>query len=85
MVGTVALHWNHGETMLIRLSTRDLGTLSTASVRIDENGHHYVDHHGSWVHEFECALYGYLEGGVDHDTIDDDDGSPYIHWQIIGA
>ena len=38
--------------------------------------------HPTLSFEFDCALYGLQEGGVNHDSIDDDDGNPYINWQF---
>ena len=41
--------------------------------------------HPTLSFEFDCALYGLQEGGVNHDSIDDDDGNPYINWQFTAV
>ncbi len=38
--------------------------------------------HPTFSFEFDCALYGLQEGGVNHESIDDDNGIPYINWQF---
>ena len=38
--------------------------------------------HPTLSFEFDCALYGLQDGGVNHDSIDDEDGNPYINWQF---
>jgi hypothetical protein len=57
--------------------------IAVAEIKMDEYGYLYLDQGSTFDFEFECALYGYQEGRVNTDTIDDDDNKPYIRWTII--
>ena len=69
--------------MLITLTDTNGKPFATSLVKRDAYGDLVLaEEHPTFNFEFECALYGYLEGGVSTDTIDDDDGKPYIVWVI---
>jgi hypothetical protein len=67
--------------MQITLQSMDGAQIAVAPITTDEHGYLYVNH-PTFEFEFECALYGYQEGGVSSDTIDNDDGEPYIRWVV---
>lgn len=53
-------------------------------ITTDEYGYLYANH-PTFSFEVECALYGYQDGQVMRDSIDDDDGKPYIFWAVEEA
>ncbi len=67
----------------MNLSLYSLGGDLIAQVPIttDEHGYLYASH-PTFEHEVDCALYGYQEGGVDSDTIEDEAGRVYMTWTI---
>jgi hypothetical protein len=67
--------------MMIVLFDMAGGHIAQAPITTDKHGYLYVNH-PTFEFEFECALYGYQEGGVSTDTIDNDDGEPYIRWVV---
>lgn len=67
--------------MQIVLQAIDGKHIATAPITTDEYGGLCVTH-PTFGFEFECALYGYQEGGVSTDTIDDDDGVPFMRWTV---
>ena len=69
--------------MLITLTDTNGKALACSLVKRDQYGYLVLeDDHPTFGFELECALYGYQEGGVSTDTIDDDDGNPYIVWTV---
>lgn len=69
--------------MMIILFSMDGGHIAQAPITTDEYGGLCVTHpNPALAFAFECALYGYQEGGVSEDTIDDDEGEPYIQWVV---
>jgi hypothetical protein len=66
--------------MHIILSTLQGDTIARIRVRTDKNGYLHATH-PTFQFEVDCALYGYQDGGVSSDTIDDDD-TPYMRWSI---
>lgn len=69
-----------------KINLRDMKGELIASVPItrDEYGYLWAEH-PTFEFELECALYGYQEGGVHADTIDDENGKPYIQWAVAAA
>ena len=67
--------------MHITLTTMQGNTIAQVPVTTDEHGYLYAEH-PTFDHEVECALYGYQEGGVNADTIEDENGIAYIRWSI---
>lgn len=67
--------------MQIVLQAIDGKHIATAPIVVDSEGYLYVTH-PTFGFEFDCALYGYQEGGVSTDTIDDDDGVPFMRWTV---
>ena len=67
--------------MHITLYSMDGAQIAAAPITTDKYGYLHVSH-PTFGFEVDCALYGYQEGGVSTDTIDDDDGNPYIRWTV---
>ena len=67
--------------MKISLLNMQGESIATAPITTDKHGYLYATH-PTFGFEVECALYGYQEGGVDSDTIDDEDGNPYMQWRV---
>ena len=67
--------------MHISLYTMTGELIAQAPVTADEHGYLYATH-PTFEHEVDCALYGYQEGGVDSDTIDDEHGTAYMQWVV---
>ena len=56
--------------------------IATAPILVDDAGYLLIEH-ATFDFEFDCALYGYQEGGVSTDTIDDmDSGEPLMRWAV---
>lgn len=56
--------------------------IARVPVTQDEHGYLYAEH-ASLQFEVDCALYGYQEGGVNSDTIEDSQtGDPYVQWEL---
>lgn len=55
--------------------------IAQVPITTDEHGYLYAEH-PTFEHEVDCALYGYQEGGVDSDTIEDEAGRVYMTWTI---
>lgn len=55
--------------------------LAAVKVQETEDGVLYADH-PTFYFEVEIALCVHREGGVDTDTIDDENDVPYIRWTI---
>ena len=67
--------------MNITLSRINGETVAVIPVTTDKHGYLYASH-PTFQFEVDCALYGFQEGQVSSDTIDDDDGTPYAKWFI---
>jgi hypothetical protein len=68
--------------MQIVLQAIDGKHIATAPITTDEHGYLLIEHH-TFDFEFDCALYGYQEGGVSTDIIDDmDSGEPLMRWTV---
>ena len=67
--------------MHITLTLMNGDLLAQVPVTTDEYGYLYAAH-PTFEHEVDCALYGYQEGGVDSDTIEDEAGRAYIRWSV---
>lgn len=67
----------------MKITLKDMSgvVVACAPITTDEHGYLYADH-PTFGFEVDCALYGYQDGGVDHDVIEDDDGVPYIQWSV---
>jgi hypothetical protein len=64
----------------LRSTTGEL--IATAPIIVDADGYLSIEH-STFDFEFDCALYGYQEGGVSTDTIDDmDSGEPLMRWTV---
>jgi hypothetical protein len=70
--------------MRIKLTSLDGDIVALVPITLDEYGYLYA-HHPTFSFEVECALYGYQDGQVMHDSIDDDNGDPYIFWAVEEA
>jgi hypothetical protein len=68
--------------MHITLTTMQGDAIAQVPVTTDEHGYLYADH-ATLGHEVECALYGYQEGGINTDVIEDENGVAYIRWSVI--
>lgn len=69
--------------MHITLYSMDHTPIATVPVIVDDEGYLYVGEHPTFHFEFECALYGYQEGGVSTDTISDmDSDTPFMYWTV---
>lgn len=69
--------------MRVILYTLSGEPVAQAAVKVDAHGYLHATH-PTFQFEVDCALYGYQEGGVDCDTIDDDD-TPYMTWRMVPA
>jgi hypothetical protein len=67
--------------MHITLYSMDGAQIAKVPVTTDEHGYVFADH-PTFYFEVEIALCVHREGGVSTDTIDDDDGNPYIRWTV---
>lgn len=68
--------------MIIRFNDAKTGALiALVPITTDQHGYLYADH-PTLSQECEYALYGYQEGRISTDTIDDDDDVPYLVWTI---
>jgi hypothetical protein len=67
--------------MHITLTTMNGDLIAQVPITTDEHGYLYAAH-PTFEHEVDCALYGYQEGGVDADTIEDENGIAYIRWYV---
>jgi hypothetical protein len=56
-------------------------TVAVVPVVADEHGYLYAEH-PVYAFEVDCALYGFQDGGVSSDAIEDADGSAYMFWSI---
>jgi hypothetical protein len=68
--------------MYITLHTVDGKLIAKTPILVDDDGYFYLDP-TSHEFDFDCALYGYQEGGVSTDTIEDDDGKVIMKWTVI--
>ena len=70
--------------MMIVLFDMAGGHIAQAPITTDKHGYLHVSHpNPALAFAFDCALYGYQEGGVSTDTIDEDgDGEPYLRWVV---
>ena len=68
--------------MHISLRTMKDEPIALVPITTDEHGYLYATH-PILTFEVECALYGYQEGRVESDTLEDADGNPYMIWRII--
>lgn len=67
--------------MKISLLNMQGESIALVPVTTDKHGYLYATH-PTFQFECDCALYGYQDGGVDADTIDDADGVPYMQWRV---
>lgn len=67
--------------MQIVLTNLDGSEIARAPITTDAHGYLYVDH-PTFQFEMDCALYGYQEGRVSHDSIVDDNDAPYVLWRV---
>jgi len=68
--------------MHITLHTMSGELLAQVPITTDKHGYLYATHPTFYV-EVEIALYGYQEGQVNSDTIDDcDTDTPYMQWHV---
>jgi len=58
--------------------------VAQAPVRVDNHGYLHATH-PTFQFEVDCALYGYQEGGVDCDTIEDKEDKTYMTWRVVNA
>lgn len=70
--------------MKIILRDMDGAKLAEGKIFEDRHGYLYISERASaFDFELDVALYGYQEGRISSDTIDDDNGMPYIQWEVI--
>lgn len=68
--------------MHISLRTLQDEPIALVPVTTDKHGYLYAAH-PTFQFECDCALYGYQDGGVDADTIEDQNGNPYMQWKVV--
>lgn len=67
--------------MKILLQGMDDTLVAFVQITKDKSGYLYAEH-PTFQDECEAALYGYQDGGINGDTIQDEDGVDYMKWYI---
>ena len=67
--------------MKILLQGMDDTLVAFVQITKDKSGYLYAEH-PTFQDECEAALYGYQDGGINGDTIQDEDGVDYMKWHI---